>query len=144
MPTEGVGGLVMRLYEALHNDHDLTMINTAVDPKVVCRWSGLPELHGSGELRAAAAADLEGFPDQAVVLEQIIVDGEDVASRWTYRGTHTGDYYGIPPTGRAVVSSVVAFDRVVDGKLVENWTVFDNYDLMRQLGILPASEGAVR
>jgi hypothetical protein len=62
MPTEGVGGLVMRLYEALHNDHDLTMINTAVDPKVVCRWSGLPELHGSGELRAAAAADLEGFP----------------------------------------------------------------------------------
>ena len=107
MPTEGVGGLVVRFYEALHNDHDLTMFDTAVDPKVVCRWSGLPELHGPDELRAAVAADLEGFPDQAISLEQIIVDGGDVASRWTYRGTHTGDYYGIPPTGRAVVSTFV-------------------------------------
>jgi len=143
MPTEGVGGLVVRFYKALHNDHDLTMFDTAVDPKVVCRWSGLPELHGPDELRAVIAADLEGFPDQAIVLEQIIVDGDDVASRWTYRGTHTGDYYGIPPTGRAVVSTFVAFDRIVDSKLVENCTVFDNYDLMRQLGILPDTEGAV-
>ncbi len=143
MLTEGVGDLVVRFYEALHNDHDLTMFDTAVDPRVVCRWSGLPELHGSGELRAAVAADLEGFPDQAIVLERIVVDGDDVASRWTYRGTHTGDYYGIPPTGRPVVSTFVAFDRIVDSKLVENWTVFDNYDLMRQLGLLPDPEGAV-
>ena len=144
MPTEGAGGLVVRFYEALHNDHDLTIIDTALDPKIVCRWSGLPELHGSDEFRAAVAADLEGFPDQTIVLEQILVDGDNVASRWTYRGTHTGDYYGIPPTGRAVVSTVLAFDRVVDGKLVENWTVFDNYAVMRQLGILPDTEGAVR
>jgi len=143
MRTEGVGDLVVRFYEALHNDHDLTIFDTAVDPNVVCRWSGLPELHGPGELRAAIAADLEGFPDQTIILEQIIVDGDDVASRWTYRGTHTGDYYGIPPTGRAVASTFVAFDRIVAGKLVENWTVFDNYDLMRQLGILPDPEGAV-
>ena len=143
MPTEGVGGLVVRFYEALHNDHDLSMFDSAVDPKVVCRWSGLPELHGPGELRAVIAADLEGFPDQTIALEQMIVDRDNVASRWTYRGTHTGDYYGIPPTGRAVVSTFVAFDRVVDQKLVENWTVFDNYDLMRQLGILPEPEGSV-
>ena len=143
MRTEGVGDLVVRFYEALHNDHDLSMFDTAVDPNVVCRWSGLPELHGPDELRAVIAADLEGFPDQAIVLDQLIVNGDDVASRWTYRGTHTGDYYGIPPTGRAVASTFVAFDRIVAGKLVENWTVFDNYDLMRQLGILPDPEGAV-
>ena len=143
MPTEGVGGLVVRCYEALHNDHDLTIIDTAIDPKVVCRWSGLPELHGPDELRAAVAADLEGFPDQTIALEHIVVEGDTVATRWTYRGTHTGDYYGIPPTGRAVVSTSLAFDRVIDGKLVENWTVFDNYDLMRQLGILPETETGV-
>ena len=74
----------------------------------------------------------------------VLVEGDLVALRTIVTGTHTGDYYGIPPTGRAVVSTFVAFDRVVDGKLVENWTVFDNYDLMRQLGILPASDGAVR
>ena len=55
MATEGVGGLVVRFYEALHNDHDLTLFDTAVDPKVVCRWSGLPELHGPEELRQGEA-----------------------------------------------------------------------------------------
>src|SRR2546430_1465219 len=107
------------------------------------RRAALCELRGRGELGAVIAADLEGFPDQSIVLQQVIVDGDDVASRWTYRGTHTGEYYGIPPTGKTVASTFVAFDRVVDGKLVENWTVFDNYDLMRQLGILPDPEGAV-
>ena len=41
MLTEGVGGLLVRFYEALHNDHDLTMFDTAVDSRVVSRWSGL-------------------------------------------------------------------------------------------------------
>ena len=143
MPEEDVGRLVVRFYEAMHNDHDLTMFETAVDPNVVCRWSGLPDVHGAAELRAVITADLHAFPDQAITLDQLVVAGHDVASRWTYHGTHTGEYYGIPPTGRTVVSTFVAFDRIVDSKLVENWTVFDNYDLMRQLGILPDAEGAV-
>ena len=137
MRTEGVGGLVVRFYEALHNDHDLTPFDHAVDADVIAHWSGLPELYGIAELRAAVTADLDGFPDQELTLDEIVADGETVASRWTFRGTHAGDYYGIPATGRAVVSSVIAFDRIRDGKLIENWTVFDNYDVLRQLGIVP-------
>jgi len=137
VPTADLADLVTRFYQALHNDHDLTPLDDAVDPEVVAHWSGLPELHGIAELRAAVTDDLDGFPDQQLTPDAMVVDGEVVASRWTFRGTHTGDYYGIPATGRAVVSTVVAFDRIRDGKLIENWTVFDNYDVMRQLGIVP-------
>ena len=140
MPTVDLAELVTHFYKTLHNDHDLTPLDHAVDPNVVVHWSGLPVLHGVTELRAAVTADLDGFPDQALTLDEMVVDGEAVASRWTFRGTHTGDYYGIPATGRPIVSTVVAFDRVREGKLVENWTVFDNYDVMRQLGILPDDE----
>ena len=118
------------------------MLDTAVASVVVSRWSGLPEMHSSTELRAALAADLEGFPDHSMVLDQVVADGNDVASRWTYRGTHTGEYYGIPATGRSIVSTVVSFDRIIDGKLAENWVVFDTYDVMRQLGIVPDTEEA--
>jgi predicted ester cyclase len=140
VPTADVAELVTRFYETVHNDHDLTILDVAFDPGVVAHWSGLPELHGPAELRAAVTADLGGFPDQAMTLDEIVVEGDVAASRWTFRGTHTGEYYGIPATGRAIVSTVVAFDRIRDGKLVENWTVFDNYDVMRQLGIVPDDE----
>ena len=140
MPTDDVADLVTRFYTTVHNDHDLSMLDRAFDPKVVAHWSGLPELQGAAQLRAAIEADLEGFPDQAMTLDDMVVDGETAASRWTYRGTHTGDYYGIPATGRAITSTVVAFDRIRDGVLVENWTVFDNYEVMRQLGIVPDDE----
>lgn len=142
MMTQDNAGLVVRFYEAVHNAHDLTVLDTAVDSAVVSRWSGLPEMHSSAELRAALAADLEGFPDHSMVLDQVVADGNDVASRWTYRGTHTGEYYGIPATGRSIVSTVVSFDRIIDGKLTENWVVFDTYDVMRQLGIVPDTEEA--
>lgn len=140
MPTDDVADLVTRFYTTVHNDHDLTLLDDAFDPKVVAHWSGLPDLHGADELRAAVTADLEAFPDQQLTLDELVVDGEVAASRWTFRGTHTGDYYGIPATARAITSTVVAFDRIRDGKLVENWTVFDNYDVMRQLGIVPDDE----
>ena len=138
--TEDNAGLVVSFYEAVHNAHDLTVLDTAVDSAVVSRWSGLPEMHGSPELRAALAADLAGFPDHSMELDQVVADGKDVASRWTYRGTHTGEYYGIPATGRSIVSTVVCFDRISNGKVAENWVVFDNYDVMRQLGLVPDTE----
>ena len=80
------------------------------------------------------------LPDLTATMEDLVISGDRVVGRFTYRGTHTGDYYGIPATGRAITSTVVAFDRIRDGVLVENWTVFDNYEVMRQLGIVPDDE----
>ena len=143
MPTHDIAALVVSFYEAIHNAHDLSVIETTTAPDVVCRWSGLPEMHGRAELRAALAADLEGFPDHRMDLDQIVVEGDVAATRWTYRGTHTGTYYGIPATGRAIVSTVVAFDRFGGEALIDNCVVFDNYDVMQQLGIVPAADAVL-
>src|SRR2546423_5407907 len=53
MPTAHIADLVTRFYKTLHNDHDLTPFDHAVDADVIAHWSGLPELHGIAELRAA-------------------------------------------------------------------------------------------
>ncbi|MCF2533558.1 ester cyclase [Yinghuangia soli] len=64
-----------------------------------------------------------GCPDMQVTTEHTIENGDWVAHRYTIRGTHTGDFFGAPPTGKRF--EVGGFDmvRVHDGRLVEHWAV---------------------
>jgi predicted ester cyclase len=73
------------------------------------------------------------FPDAEVTLEDIFAEGDRVVYRLTIRGTHTGDFLGVPASGRAVAVSFVAIVRIADGKLVEEWGGLDQPDLIRQM-----------
>jgi predicted ester cyclase len=68
----------------------------------------------------------------------MIVEGDRVVSRLTFRGSHTGDLMGIPPTGKSVTISEIIIDRVADGKIVESWRLFDQMAMMQQMGLIPA------
>jgi predicted ester cyclase len=63
-----------------------------------------------------------------------------VITRLIFRGTHTGELMGIPPTGRSVVMHSMYADRVVDGKIAERWSLFDQLGMLQQLGVIPAPE----
>jgi predicted ester cyclase len=62
--------------------------------------------------------------------------------RFTFRGTHTGEFMGIAPTGRSVTMTGIDVVRIVDGKIVEFWYAEQLHDLLRQLGALPESVAA--
>ena len=59
-------------------------------------------------------------------------------TRWTARGTHTGEFQGIPATGKAIRMTGTDIDRIVDGKIVECWAHLDELGLMQQLGVVGA------
>jgi predicted ester cyclase len=61
-----------------------------------------------------------------------------VVTRWTARGTHVGEFQGIPPTGREVRVAGTDIDRIIDGKTVECWVQMDQLGLMQQLGAIAA------
>jgi predicted ester cyclase len=82
------------------------------------------------------------FPDGELTIEDLIVEGDKVVSRITYRGTQTGDMMGIPPTGKPVQVSAMIIDQIADGKIVESWRLFDQMGMMQQLGLVPAPGGA--
>ncbi len=132
--------IIRRLYDELHHRHNLAIVDELLAPDVVGHWSGVPAITGRDAFRDAVAMDLAGFPDQHMTLEACIAEGDTVATAWTYRGTHTGEYYGIAPTHKAIVSSFVAIDRIRDGQVVEDWTIFDNLEIMQQLGVIPTPE----
>ena len=73
------------------------------------------------------------FSDTHATLEDIFAEGDRVAYRLTIRGTHTGEFLGVPASGREVAVSFIAIVRVVDGKVVEEWGGLDQPDLIRQM-----------
>lgn len=93
--------------------------------------------HGFDEVLTIVGDFMQAFPDLQFEIEDLVADGDRVASRMTARATHTGDYFGMPGTGKTVSCSVFGIARVADGKLVEHWGVTDELHLMQQVGLLP-------
>jgi len=82
----------------------------------------------------------EGFPDINRTIEDVIAEGDKVWIRVKYTGTHTGEFYGVPATYKKITFTSVQIYRMVDGKAVERWSVSDNMDFFRQLGLIEYTE----
>jgi steroid delta-isomerase-like uncharacterized protein len=84
------------------------------------------------------------FPDWHCEIEDFVAEGDRVVNRWIGRGTHKGDFFGIPATGKSVTLTGVTEHRVENGKIVNDWSVGDQLGLMQQLGAVPSpgSSGA--
>jgi steroid delta-isomerase-like uncharacterized protein len=84
----------------------------------------------------------EGFPDGHVTIDLMAADGDLVCYHSTARGTHTGSFMGVPPTGRTVEVGAIHIHRLSGGKIVEHWGRSDQLALMRQLGVAPAGRSS--
>jgi steroid delta-isomerase-like uncharacterized protein len=82
---------------------------------------------------------LAAFPDWNGTIEDMIAEGDRVAVRTTYRGTHRGDFQGIAATGNAITLKTIEICRISNGKITQLWTQPDRLGLMQQLGMLPTS-----
>ncbi len=79
----------------------------------------------------------DAFPDYREQIDELIDAGDHIIVRLTIRGTNSGDYGGIPATGKAVEFRDVTVCRVAGGKIVAQWGVSDNLSLLQQLGLVP-------
>jgi steroid delta-isomerase-like uncharacterized protein len=80
------------------------------------------------------------FPDGRMTVEDMIAEGDKVVMRYTSRGTHKGDFMGIPATGKEVVSTGIVITRIAEGKIAEDWEEFDGVGFFQQLGVIPPIE----
>ena len=88
-----------------------------------------------------AVADYRGaFPGLHVAIEDLIAEGDRVAARLRFRGTHLGELNGIAPTGRQVDCTRIVISRMEDRKIAEDWANFDDLGMMQQLGVIPEPE----
>lgn len=95
-------------------------------------------IRGIEEAKAEAAGYRAAFSDLTISIDDQIADGDCVATRWTARGTHDGELFGVAPTGNSVSTTGITIVRIADGKIVEDHTQWDALGLMTQLGVVPA------
>jgi steroid delta-isomerase-like uncharacterized protein len=101
---------------------------------------GVPEpIRGTGGFREFASSYLAAFPDGTITVDHQIAEGDWVATRWTGRGTNTGELMGMPPTGKEVTVEGITYSRVADGKAHEAWLIWDTLSMLQQLGAVPAA-----
>src|SRR5437899_12851450 len=98
-------------------------------------------IQGIEAFRQFTSAFFTAFPDLQTTIEDLMAEGDKVAVRQTWRGTHTGNFQGTPPTGKRVTFTSIEVYRVAGDKLAEEWVELDVFGLLQQLGAIPADGG---
>jgi predicted ester cyclase len=77
---------------------------------------------------------LKAFPDLRVEIDDIIAEGEKVAHRFSFCGTHRGEFLGVEPTGKLVSSNGIQMNVFSRGKCIEVWSVHDSLAFLTDIG----------
>lgn len=130
--------LVHRWVEEVWNRGNLDLLEELYAPAWVGHFPQDTDVTGAAGHRQLGRAFQAAFPDAHYTVEDLVAEGDRVASRYTMRATHRGELGGIPPTGRAVALTGINIHRIAGGKIAEQWAQYDMLGLLQQLGAMPA------
>ena len=125
---------IERYFGELFNEGRVELIDELLHPEYVNHSPspGLPA--GRAGVRVVVEALRGAFPDLRYAIEDMVVGDDAIAVRATMRGTHAGDFFGLPPSGRAFEVSQITIERFRQGQIVAHHRVTDEASLLRQLG----------
>lgn len=128
---------IVRRYQEIYNSNQLDALTEVVSedlltPKIMPGFGD--GLEGGRNIHKTT---LIGMPDWHTEIEDLIAEGDKVVARIRMTGTHTGDFYGIPATGKRIEFTGIYIVRIANGKIVEHWGEEDAVSLLTQLGVMP-------
>lgn len=82
-------------------------------------------------------------PAVRLTVDEMIAENDRVMVRWTFTGTHQGEFAGLPPTQQPISYAGINIFRIADGKIAEIWDIFDRLWMWQQLGVLPDIKTAI-
>lgn len=142
MPTEQNKATVRRYYDEVFNQRNIDLVDELAVEDYVENNPFPGQGNGRNDLKARVQAILGAFHPMRFKVEQVVAEGEQVVVRWTQTGTHSGNFMGIPPTGKEVTVAGIDVHRLRDARMAEHWHVVDQFGLLQQLGVIPAPSGA--
>jgi steroid delta-isomerase-like uncharacterized protein len=135
MIAEDIKSLVRSALEDIWNSGSLARVDEVLSASFVRHGPSSLEgdISGRDGFKQLVTMYRTAFPDLKVPIEQQLVEGNVVVTRWTARGTHGGDLQGMAPTGKSIAVQGVLIDRVENGQIQEEWAVYDSLGLMQQV-----------
>ncbi len=134
---------VRRFVVEVQSQHRLELVDELFAPDYIDHAVplGMPPAQGTGYFKQFYTKKLRAFPNMQGTIHDQIAEGDKVTTRKTFRGTHQGEFMGIPPTGKEIELLVIDIFRVTGGKLAEHWGAWDRLSMLEQLGAMPPLKG---
>jgi len=132
-----------RYVEEVWKDEKLDIADEVFAEKYLSHQSdGTALERGPEDVKKFVKEYRSAFSDIEDIVEDMIGEGDRVVTRWTLRVTHTGEFRGIPATGKRItITGIGIFRFSEEGKVVESWDSLDQLGMLRQLGVIPEPEG---
>ena len=137
MEAEANGRLAQRFFDEVMNGMDPTAAEEILAPEFATHHPNFPVARGPEGVLGVLNLLRSAIPDLEYAVQETIADDANVAVRWLARGTHRGDFMGIPPSGNPVSVSGIDIFHVRAGRIVEGWVNSDILGLMQQFGAIP-------
>jgi steroid delta-isomerase-like uncharacterized protein len=125
--------IVRRQFEELINKKNLAVVDSDMAEDFVDHEAPAVQPAGLDGVKQWIKRVYEGVPDLHVTIEDIVAEGDKVVVRNTWRGTHTGAFMGMAPTGKTFELKGMVMWRLEEGKLKERWATLDHWGLRQQL-----------
>jgi steroid delta-isomerase-like uncharacterized protein len=138
MSTEQNKTLVRHFIEEFLNQGNVDLAKEIVAPDFIENEQlppGMPQ--GREGVEMITTMLHTGLPDFSATIEDIIAEDDRVMVRMTWSGTQTGEFMGLPPSGKAMSVAIIDIFRLAEGTIVEHWGVMDMMGMMQQLGAMP-------
>jgi len=118
------------------NKGDLELYDKILSPKIIRHEVDIKEdIIGIEANKENVTFNRTAFPDFKVTFNDLIIKGEKVVVRWIAKGTNTGPFGKLPPTGKKIKISGVTISHIVKKKVKEQWVFYNQAEVLTQLGI---------
>jgi predicted ester cyclase len=138
--TETNKQAVHRIYDEAVNAGRTEVLADLIAPE----FAGPDGTRGATAFAANVAALRTGFPDIRFTIEHVVAEGDRVAVRWTWTGTHTGSFRGFAPSGRTVHDTGLVLYTFARGRVVAAIIETDRLGVLQQIGVVPKDLSAPR
>lgn len=136
---EKIEEVVRKLYEDILNSGKLELLNQVIAEE----YLGIAGQKGPSGFAGPIQELRQGFPDIKYTVEDLMAEGERVAVRWKWRGTHTGSFRGFEASQKQVTNDGMAIFQFKNGKVVHSWIQTDRLGFMQQIGVVPQDLGSL-
>jgi steroid delta-isomerase-like uncharacterized protein len=130
--------LIQRWFDEVWNEGRAESIDELTAPDIQMWGIGRPEAPSKGteEFKTFYHRIRAAFPDTHIAVDEIVQQGDTAFARWTATMTHTGEGLPVPPTNKSLTICGMSSCRVLNGKVVETWNIWDQIGMARQLGLV--------
>ena len=125
------------VWDEIINKGKLDLFNDSNFTKNITMHEGPLDVVGIDSARAYYTNYITGFSNITFTIKDVFGQGDKIVKYWNFKGTHTGVFFGIPATGKAVNVDGVTLVRMENGKIAEERDIMDNLEFMQQLGLIP-------